>query len=74
MTPHGVSLRVTAPISVECRFWAEDDGWSGIADDLGIRVRASSFEEAKKNMEAALADRIVALLRRMGEGSPKSAA
>ena len=74
MTSHAVSLQVTAPITVECKFWAEDDGWSGVAEELGMRVRGISFEEAKKNMEAALADRIVSLLRQTGEASPKSAA
>jgi len=74
MTSHAVSLQVTAPITVECKFWAEDDGWSCVAEELGMRVRGTSFEEAKKNMEAALADRIVSLLRQTGEISPKSAA
>jgi len=74
MTSHAVSLQVTAPITVECKFWAEDDGWSGVAEELGIRVRGLSFEDVKKHMEAALADRIVSLLRETGEVSPKSAA
>ena len=74
MTCHAVSLQVTAPITVECKFWAEDDGWSGVAEELGIRVRGLSFEEVKKNMEAALAERIVSLLRQTGEASPKSVA
>ena len=51
MTSHAVSLQVTAPITVECKFWAEDDGWSGVAEELSMRVRGISFEEAKKNME-----------------------
>ena len=59
MTSHAISLQVTAPITVECKFWAEDDGWSGVAEELGIRVRGLSFEDVKKHMEAALADRVV---------------
>jgi hypothetical protein len=45
-----------------------------MADELGISVRGLSFEEAKRNMEAALTDRIVSLLRGTGDVSPKSAA
>jgi predicted RNase H-like HicB family nuclease len=63
MTSHAVTLRVTAPVSVECRFWPEDDGWSGAVDACGICVRGSSFEEAKQNMQSALASRIEAVLR-----------
>ena len=74
MTSHAVSLEVTAPVTVECRFWAEDDGWSGVTDGLGICVRGSSFEEAKKNMELALARRIETLLAYSGEVKPESAA
>jgi hypothetical protein len=74
MATHAVSLQVTAPITIECKFWAEDDGWSGVAEQLNIRVRGLSFEEAKKKMEAALADRIVSLLRETGEASAQSAA
>jgi len=74
MTSHAVSLQVTAPITVECKFWAEDDGWSGVAETWGLTVRGSSFEEAKKNMELALARRIETLLAHSGEVKPESAA
>ena len=36
-----------------CRFWADNDGWIGTADELGVAIRGSSFEDAKWQMEAA---------------------
>ena len=73
MTPHAFRLRVTAPVSVECGFWAQDDGWIGVAEKWRVRVQGSSFEEAEKNMESALASRIETLLAHSGEVKPESA-
>ena len=74
MTSHAFSLRVTAPVSVECGFSAQDDGWIGVAEKWDVTVQGFSFAKAKKNMESALAKRIETLLTCSGEASPKSAA
>jgi len=74
MTPHAFRLRVTAAVSVECGFSAQDDGWIGVAEKWGVTVQCSSFEDAKKNMELALARRIETLLAYSGEVKPESAA
>jgi hypothetical protein len=72
MAPHVVTLRVVAPVAINCKFWAENDGWIGTADQLDIRTRGCSFEDAKRNMEATLADRISSLLDGLGRGSGRS--
>jgi predicted RNase H-like HicB family nuclease len=53
MTSQAVKLKVAASIARECTFWAEDDGW-GLCEELSVSVRGSSFEDAKRQMEAAL--------------------
>ena len=57
-----VSLKVTPCLRIECKFWLGDDGWNGTADHLSLTVRASSFGQAKSDMEAALGKHIEALL------------
>ncbi|MBV9479798.1 MAG: hypothetical protein JO249_03465 [Acidobacteria bacterium] len=54
MQPHAVKVPVTASVPVDCVFWEEDDGWSGACAELALTVRGISFEDTKKNMEAAL--------------------
>jgi len=62
--PHAVEVPVIASVPVECLFWAEDDGWKGACAELSVAVHgAAIFEEAKKNMEAALRTYIEAVLR-----------
>jgi predicted RNase H-like HicB family nuclease len=63
MKDEAVSLPVTASISLDCSFWPEDDGWSGVCARLMVIVRGSSFEDAKKHMEAALQEHIERILR-----------
>ena len=63
MKSEAVSLPVIAGIPVDCSFWLEDDGWSGVCERLSVIVRGGSFEEAKKNMEAALQEHIERVLR-----------
>ena len=63
MASQAVSLKVVAPIPIECNFWIEDDGWSGVCQQLGIAIRAANFEEAKKKMESTLRENIERLLR-----------
>lgn len=54
MTSQAVKLKVTASVLRDCAFWAEDNGWVGICDEMSVTVRGSSFEDAKRQMEAAL--------------------
>ena len=61
--PHAVEVPVIASVPIECLFWTEDDGWKGACAELSVTVRGSNFEEAKKNMEAALQTCIEAVLR-----------
>jgi predicted RNase H-like HicB family nuclease len=64
MTNHAVSLRVTPSLHIECKFWLEDDGWNGSSDHPPISVQASTFEQAKADMESALGKHIESLLER----------
>jgi predicted RNase H-like HicB family nuclease len=63
MKSEAVSLPVTASVSLDCSFWPEDDGWSGVWERLMVIARGSSFEDAKKHMEAALQEHIERILR-----------
>jgi predicted RNase H-like HicB family nuclease len=63
MTAHVVKLKVIAGIAKDCSFWTEDDGWSGVCEELAITVRGSSFEDAKAEMAAALQEHIEIVLR-----------
>jgi predicted RNase H-like HicB family nuclease len=64
MPANAFKLSVTAPVTVECDFWVEDDGWIGTAEQFGIIVHAGSFENAKRKMEDALAEYLESLLQR----------
>jgi predicted RNase H-like HicB family nuclease len=63
MTAHPVTLKVSANVPKDCSFWPEDDGWSGVCEELAITVRGSSFEDAKTEMAAALQEHIEIVLR-----------
>lgn len=63
MEPHAVKVPVTASVPVECEFWSEDDGWAGTCARLSLSVRRNNFEDAKKNMEAALESYLSSILR-----------
>jgi predicted RNase H-like HicB family nuclease len=54
MTSKAVKLKVAASIVKDCTFWAEGDGWDGLCEELSVNVRGNSFEDAKRQMEAAL--------------------
>ena len=54
MTAHAVKLKVSANVPKDCSFWLQDDGWNGVCEELSLTVRGSSFEDAKRKMEAAL--------------------
>ena len=58
MKSEAVSLPVIAGVPLDCSFWPEDDGWSGVCERLSVIVRGSSFEDAKKHMETALQEHI----------------
>ena len=55
MTPRTVSLPVTPALTLECKFWLEDDSWIGMAEGVPITIVARSFADAKKMMEERLA-------------------
>jgi hypothetical protein len=73
MTSQAVNLTVVAPIPIDCKFWIEDDGWSGVCDSLGVTIHAANFEEAKKKMEAALRERIELALKNESSKHDESA-
>ena len=63
MLPNAVKLAVTASVPLECEFWTEDDDWKGACVELSVTVHGSNFEQAKKNMEAALQAAVECVLR-----------
>jgi hypothetical protein len=63
MTKHGVTLKVTPCLYIECKFSLGDDGWNGSSERPPISVQAASFEQAKSRMELALAQHIDSLLK-----------
>jgi predicted RNase H-like HicB family nuclease len=74
MKSEAVSLPVIAGVPLDCSFWLEDDGWSGVCERLSVIVRGGSFEDAKKNMEAALQEHIERVLREhLGRSSQRIA-
>jgi hypothetical protein len=58
-----VKIPLIAPVAVECVFWAEDDGWKGVCEDLSISVRGCDFAESKKSMETVLKNYVRSLFR-----------
>ena len=64
MTAHPVTLKVSANVPKDCSFWPEDDSWNGVCEELSLTVRGSSFEDAKRKMEAALQSHIESILRK----------
>jgi hypothetical protein len=62
MTNHAVSLKLTPCLRIECKFWLGDDGWNGSSEYPAITVQASSFEQAKADMELALGKHMESLL------------
>jgi predicted RNase H-like HicB family nuclease len=63
MLPNAVKLAVTASVPLECEFWTEDDDWKGACVELSVTVHGSNFEQAKRNMEAALQAAFECVLR-----------
>ena len=69
-----LALNVSADIPTDCSFWLEDDGWNGVCEELSITVRGSSFEDAKRKMEAALQAHIESVLSQHSRASRKKVA
>jgi predicted RNase H-like HicB family nuclease len=74
MTSQARKLMVTAGIPKDCIFQLEDDGWNGVCEELSVTVRGSSFEDAKRKMEAALQAHIESVLRKHSRASRKKVA
>ena len=74
MTAHTLKLKVSANVPRDCSFWLEDDGWNGVCEELSVNVRGSSFEDAKRKMEAALQAHIEIVLRKHSRTSQKKIA
>jgi hypothetical protein len=71
---HPVQLRVIAGVPKDCNFWLEHDSWNGICEELAVTVRGSSFEDAKRKMEAALQAHIESVLCKQSRASRKKVA
>jgi hypothetical protein len=63
MPNHAVALRVTPCLSIECKFWLDDNGWNGTAEAVAVSIQADSFAQAKADMELALGKHLESLLR-----------
>jgi predicted RNase H-like HicB family nuclease len=74
MTARAVKLKVFASVPKDCSFWLEDHGWNGVCEELSVTVRGSSFEDAKRKMEAALRAYIEIVLRKHSRASRKKVA
>ena len=71
---HPVKLGVIASVPKDCNFWLEHDSWNGVCEELGVTVRGSSFEDAKRKMEAGLQAHIESVLcKESGAGRKKVA-
>jgi predicted RNase H-like HicB family nuclease len=74
MTGHLVTLKVSANVPKDCSFWPDDDSWNGVCEELSLTVRGSSFEDAKRKMEAALQAYIECVLHEHPRASRKKIA
>jgi hypothetical protein len=73
MPYHAVALRVTPCLSIECKFWLDDNGWNGSAEAVAVSIQADSFAQAKADMELALGKHLESLLRERRAASPAAA-
>jgi hypothetical protein len=64
MRPDSIIAPVIAPVTIECEFWPDHDGWAGANGQLQLVVRGNNFEEAKKHMQAALAEKMLSFIGR----------
>jgi hypothetical protein len=74
MAAHAVKLRVITGVPKDCNFWLEHESWNGVCEELAVPVRGSSFEDAKRKMEAALQAHVENVLRRQSRASREKVA
>ncbi|HMJ20290.1 MAG TPA: type II toxin-antitoxin system HicB family antitoxin [Terriglobales bacterium] len=74
MTSQAIKIKVTARVPNDCIFQLEDDGWNGVCEELSVAVRGSSFEDAKRKMEAALQAHIETVLQKHSRAGRKKVA
>ncbi len=74
MTSQSIKLKVIASVPKDCNFQLEGDGWNGVCEELSATVRGSSFEDAKRKMEAALQAHIESVLRKHSKASREKVA
>lgn len=63
MSAHAVRMRVVAPVTFECSFWMDDDGWKGSCEELSIVVSGTSFEDTKCAMSSVLKEYVEGMVR-----------
>ena len=73
MTKHAVTLKVTSGLHIECKFWLGDDSWNGSSEQPSVAVQAATFEQAKLDMEIALAHHLELLLNRVKQVKGRAA-
>jgi hypothetical protein len=66
MRSHSVKMLVIAPLPFQCEFRPNSEGWIAECHDPPLQVHGSSFEDAKRNMEAALQSQVMSVLRERG--------
>ena len=66
MQSHTVNMMVSGSVDFPCEFRAEAGGWIANCHDAHLQVRGDSFEDAKRNMESALQEHLIAVLRDKG--------
>jgi hypothetical protein len=74
MPTHAVRLSVVAPVSFECSFWTEDDGWKGSCEALSLVASGTSFEAAKASLSLLLKAQVEEVMREFLEERPNSTA
>jgi hypothetical protein len=74
MPTHAVRLNVVAPVSFECSFWTEDDGWKASCEALSLVAFGTSFEAAKASLSLLLKAQVEAMMREFVEERPTSKA
>ena len=60
---NAVSLQLFLRMPFNCSLWLDTDGWTGVCEWMSVTVRGGSFEDAKRNLEASLRERVERILR-----------
>ena len=61
-----VVMTLSVEVPIACQFWRESDVWKAVAPQFQISVCGSSFEDAKRNLQEELKQRILHNLRTPG--------